>query len=131
MDVPFYFELPINDEKYNRKYRFDFYLGNNVFIEYDGVYHYEKVTVFEESLDKSKSRDENKNDYVNRIKGTLLRIPFNYTNTEILETIQKFLDINNIPYKKLNKLPREVNKLRVRRNKKWTTLSPYLPKSNT
>lgn len=113
--VYFDFEFDVTDVDYNRRYRFDFHVGNNIFIEYDGIYHYKQVDVFNESLQKAKGRDENKDNYVSRVNGAMLRIPFYKSNDEILEDIQNFLDNYKVPFKRINNLPKDISKLRIRR----------------
>lgn len=83
--------------KDKRSLPFDFYLPNiNMLIEFDGIQHYEAHEFFggEEAFEKTKIRDEIKNEYClnNNIK--LLRIPY-YEIENIESILKKELNIND------------------------------------
>lgn len=78
---------------YNNKYRYDFFLPDyNLFIEYDGVQHYEPIRFHgdnveenERAFKKNQEHDKIKNDYCKDNNINLLRIP--YWEKENIETI--------------------------------------------
>ena len=72
-----------DDLKYINSLRYDFYLPTlNTLIEYDGQYHYQPI-ISQEAFEKSKIRDELKNNYALEHNINLIRIPYwDYENIE-------------------------------------------------
>jgi len=68
------------DCKYKRFLKFDFYLPEeNVCIEYDGIQHFQPIKYFggEKAFNKTKIRDNIKNNYCNEKNIQLIRIKYN------------------------------------------------------
>lgn len=73
---------------------FDFYIpSHNTIIEYDGMHHFTPIDYWG-GLDKYKITKENdliKTKYCEQNNITLIRIPYTYTKTEIINTINDFI----------------------------------------
>ena len=70
----------------NRKARFDFFVDNKYFIEFDGKQHFEQEAGWGESLDNIQFRDKYKNDWCKQQNIPLYRIP--YTDINEIKTLQ-------------------------------------------
>ncbi|AMB18648.1 homing endonuclease [Bacillus phage Eldridge] len=81
-----------------RRLYFDFCI-DNLFIEYDGIQHFEPIEQFGglEGFRKTKIRDRMKNNYVEKRDNTdLLRLPYYLTNEEVRDHIIQFLSKHRI-----------------------------------
>jgi len=81
-----------------RRLYFDFYI-QGLFIEYDGIQHFEPVDYFGglEGLKKTQARDRMKNNYVNKRDNTeLLRLPYYLSDREVKDKIIQFLSKHKI-----------------------------------
>lgn len=59
----------------NRKLRFDFYLpDDNCCIEYDGIHHYQDVSIYKDSIEEVNQRDDIKTQYCKKNNIKLIRI---------------------------------------------------------
>lgn len=73
---------------------FDFYIPKyNLIIEYDGLHHFEPVKGWggKEKFLKTKENDNIKNEYCKNNKIRLLRIPFYFSQEEIMKSINQFI----------------------------------------
>lgn len=75
------------------KYYYDFFIEPNVYIEYDGVQHYEPKDHFggEAGFRYTRKRDKEKTDHVNRLGGKLIRIPYTLSGPQIFEKLKQEL----------------------------------------
>lgn len=66
----------------NSKALFDFYVNNQYLIEYDGIQHFQALGGWnnEEMLEKTKIRDNIKNEWCKKNKISLIRIPYTHLN---------------------------------------------------
>lgn len=94
LNIHYETEYSFDDCKDIRNLRFDFYLPNyNTCVEYDGEQHFKPVRFDkhnsrgtpQERFEKTKYRDELKNDYCKNNNITLIRIP--YTDFDNIESI--------------------------------------------
>lgn len=79
----------------NSLQRFDFYLeinANKIAIEYNGMQHYKEVKYFHISLKEQQERDEKKKVYCKKNNINLLIIPYTLTNSEIRDSILKYIN---------------------------------------
>lgn len=94
-DIEFIKEYRIKDCKFKTSLPFDFYLPKlNIFIEYDGEYHYQIIDFFG-GLDKFISRKINdtiKTEYCKRNDIKLIRIPY-WEKNNIEEILIKELNL--------------------------------------
>jgi hypothetical protein len=77
--------------KNESKLRFDFYLSEkNICIEFDGIQHYQPVTIFggEEEFKKTKLRDNIKNDFCELKKINLIRLSYLLSRDEIIDILK-------------------------------------------
>lgn len=80
-----------------RTLRYDFYLpGYNMLIEYDGRQHTKHISTWikEETYLRYMENDDTKNKYAISKGITLLRIPYTYKGSELMELVKKFIDGN-------------------------------------
>jgi len=90
--VAFEEEKCYEDLKNNGKYLpYDFYIPtSNLLIEYDGMQHFKPTGYFggEEKLESQKRRDKLKNEYATKNNIRLLRIPYYYSEEDVIDTIK-------------------------------------------
>ena len=93
--ITFEKEKILYDEETGEQYRFDFYIENKFFLEYDGEQHFRIGTGWsnEEKFEKTRQKDLNKNHYCFRNNLPLIRIPYwaNYQLTDLLLDTSKYL----------------------------------------
>lgn len=83
-----------DDCKYLSKLAFDFFIPNaNLIIEYDGIQHFKPIKLFggEKEFEKTKIRDQIKNDYCLKNKIELIRISYLDDITNSLSNINKLI----------------------------------------
>ena len=82
-----------------------FYNKNKYVIEYNGRQHYEPVDVFggQKAFEEQLLRDSNLRKYCKENNWKLLEIPFYNSEEEIINSIQKFLNLPSIN-EKINRL---------------------------
>lgn len=96
MHINFRNQYSFPDCKYKNILHFDFAIFNSsellYLIEYDGEQHYKLVDWFGgvKGFEESKLRDEIKNQYCIDHNIPLLRIPYNFSNEEIRQTIYEY-----------------------------------------
>lgn len=75
----------------HNRYKYDFYLPeHNVFIEYHGVQHYQRIDYFhetDENFTQQVVRDHVKKELVRVHKGVLLVIRYNFKTREQIEKL--------------------------------------------
>lgn len=79
LKVKYINQYKFNDCKYKRELLFDFYLIDyNICIEYDGEQHFQPIETFGglKRFEEDKIRDSIKNDYCNKNKIKVIRIPY-------------------------------------------------------
>lgn len=97
LSVKFEREVSLKDCYYKGKLRFDFSIPygyeNHLLIEFDGIQHFEPIDVFggEKGLQETEKRDKIKDEYCRDNGIRLLRIPYNFTDEEIYDSILKAL----------------------------------------
>lgn len=94
-EVIFEREKILYDEETGEQYRFDFYIENKFFLEYDGEQHFQIGTGWadKEKFEKTRQKDLNKNHYCFRNNLPLIRIPYwiNYQVTDLLLDTSKYI----------------------------------------
>ena len=81
----------------NTNYRFDFFISEmNLFIEYDGIQHFEPIKYFggDNQFDIIKSNDMIKNNWISQNNFHLIRIPYYIKDIELDLSIKliEFID---------------------------------------
>lgn len=81
--------------KTNRKAFFDFFINNNILIEYDGKQHFQECTGFfsRESLRDRQERDNFKDNWCNENGIELIRIPYYMTEKEFIELMKQRVQV--------------------------------------
>lgn len=78
----------------NRHPKFDFFVNNNYYIEYDGIQHFMPQHFFE-PLEKQQQRDREKTNYCLKSEIPLIRIPYthfdNISLQDLLISTSKFI----------------------------------------
>ena len=95
-NISFEKEKVLYDDKTGEQYRFDFYIENSFFLEYDGEQHFRIGTGWsnKEKFIKTREKDLNKNHYCFRNNIPIIRIPYKIDyqlNDLLLETSQYVL----------------------------------------
>lgn len=67
--------------------RFDFYVNNEYFIEYDGIQHFQEVKYFQTSLKEQQIKDVYKNQWCKANNIPLIRIPYTHLNNICLKDL--------------------------------------------
>lgn len=77
-NIPFIKEHIINDPHTQEQYRFDFYINNQYYLEYDGEQHFKVGTGWstKEKLEYTHIKDIHKNNYCFEYNIPLIRIPY-------------------------------------------------------
>ena len=89
MDIEYITQYSFDDCVYKLKLKYDFYLPKlNTVIEYDGEYHYYRLTNTQKEFENIIARDNIKNSYCRNNDIKLIRIPYwEFKNIEkILES---------------------------------------------
>ena len=96
-NINFITQKTFEDGRYiqsNAKMKFDFYVNNKYIIEYDGLQHFQPVQFGGVSIEKAQQnyisnqeRDKEKNQYCNKNKIPLIRIPYTHLNNLCLEDL--------------------------------------------
>lgn len=109
-NIPFIKEHIIKDPNSGEQYRFDFFVNNQYYIEYDGQQHFMGGSgwITEDKVKYTHYKDINKNKYCFENNIPIIRIPYDveYTfNDLLLETTNFLLTPNNenIYYERLDK----------------------------
>lgn len=92
--IPFEKEKIVNDPHSHEQYRFDFFIDNRYYLEYDGEQHFMVGSgwMTEEKLIYTRAKDLKKNNYCFEQDIPLIRIPFgiDYTLEDLLLETSKF-----------------------------------------
>ena len=75
-NIPFKTEHICYNKKHQYEQRFDFYINNSYFIEYDGLQHYQETYFFNTSLKEQQLKDVYKNQWCKDNNIPLIRIPY-------------------------------------------------------
>lgn len=109
--LEYYTQVPVyNDKNEKTKQSIDFkvVMGDELyFIEYDGSQHFIPSDLFggEKELQHRKERDEFKNSYVDRVGGTMIRIPYTVKSLkDVRYILESTMDISLEKYKTIGKL---------------------------
>lgn len=105
-NIKYIFQYPLKNPYEGRDFKLDFYIfynKNKYVIEYNGRQHYEPVEIFggKKAFDEQLLRDSDLRRYCKENNWNLLEIPFYNTEEEIIDSIQKFLNLPSI-IKELN-----------------------------
>jgi len=94
-NIPFEREKIFYDDKTQEQYRFDFYIKEKYFLEYDGEQHFQIGTGWanKEKFDKTRKKDLSKNHYCFRNNLPIIRIPYwsNYQLKDLLPETSEYL----------------------------------------
>lgn len=94
-NIPFEREKIFYDDKTQEQYRFDFYIKEEYFLEYDGEQHFQIGTGWanKEKFDKTRKKDLSKNHYCFKNNLPLIRIPYwsNYQLKDLLTETSEYL----------------------------------------
>lgn len=94
-------QFPLENPYNRRNFKLDFYILYNkgkYIIEYNGRQHYEPVEVFggQKAFEEQLLRDSDLRKYCKENNWNLLEIPFYYSEEEIINSIQEFLNLPSI-----------------------------------
>lgn len=110
-NLEYYTQVPVyNDKNEKTKQSIDFkvVMGDELyFIEYDGSQHFIPSDLFggEKELQHRKERDEFKNSYVDRVGGTMIRIPYTVKSLkDVRYILESTMDISLEKYETIGKL---------------------------